>query len=192
MRLRLYKQNAGFTLLEVVIALFISAMVFVAGFSFYVSMSQQVESQQQISNFQQVSRSCLEELSTNLRKAGYLLDGHDEYAIIGDSLYVFYRGTNPVDSLLYFLQEYSDSTYQTKVIGRPSGMHVYSLMKQLNSDAPVEYAGGITEVRYTPIGSDAVAITLEVTAETFDETYKDNNGFRTFINTERVALKNTY
>jgi len=180
----------GFTLMEVLVATALTGILALGAYHFYTAMNQQVVSQQDIAEMQQINRACLEEIATTLRSAGYMLSGHDAYLITGDSLYVFLSETKPVDTVLYFLEEFSDGDYQTMMVGRPDGMVVYKLMKQVNSAAPVVFADFLTQIIYTPIGSKTIAITLEVQTARKDETLPDNNGFRKFINTERVVLRN--
>jgi len=139
---------------------------------------------------QQINRACLEELSTGLRQAGYMLTGHPGYKIQGDSLYVFYHDLQPVDTVLYFLREFSDADYSTMIAERPSDLHVFRLMKQVNSDSAVTFADFIKQIRYTVIDSRTVAVTLEVQTARADDVVQQHFGFRTFINTERVVLRN--
>ena len=186
---RIYNRR-GFTLTEVLVATGLTALLGVAAMHFYSSMNQQVVSQQEISEMQQINRACLDEIAASLRSAGYLLSSHPAYEIAGDSLYVYYRGVNPVDTVLYFLEEFTDAEYDSMMVGRPAEVYVYKLMKQVNADAPVVFADYITRVLYTPIGTRTIAVTLEVQTSKADATFPENSGFRTFINTERVVLRN--
>lgn len=180
----------GFTLLEVLVALTIMAFVTLASFEFYQAAHQQVLAQQDISDLQLSNRNCLEEIATNLRKGGYLLDGQPPYLISGDSLYVFFSETKPVDTVLYYLEELTDAEYSTLITGHVSGMTVYKLYKRVNSDDAVVFADDITMLRYTVINPQLIAITLQTQAAAVDPTFTGNNGFRNFINTERVVLRN--
>jgi len=61
---------------------------------------------------------------------------------------------------------------------------------------PEVFADFITSISFaeigtaTPIGYPELAIILEVQTAKGDETFNQNSGFRTFINTERVTLRN--
>lgn len=180
----------GFTLIELLIALFITAIVAAAALQFYATANQVVVTQQEISDIQQINRVCLDEISTTLQMAGYMLPGQPAYAISGDTLMIFRRGTNPVDTTMYFLEEFTESEYSELMVGKPEGMHVYKLMKQINSEAADPFADYVTRVMYTPIGTRAVAVTLETQTRRPDETFDLNYGYRVFINTQRVALRN--
>jgi len=180
----------GFTLIEMLIALAIMAFVTLASFEFYKMAHQQVLTQQEISDLQLSNRNCLEEISTNLRKGGYLLDGHPAYEVSGDSLYVYFSETQPVDTVLYYLEELTDAEYQNLIMGHVSGMIVYKLYKKVNSGDPVVFADDVTMIQYTIVNPQLIAITLQTQVSAIDKTFPDNNGFRTFVNTERVVLRN--
>lgn len=182
--------SSGFTLLEMLIALAIMAFVTLAAFEFYKMAHQQVLTQQEISDLQLSNRNCLEEIATNLRKGGYLLDGHPPYGISGDSLFVYFSDTKPVDTILYYLEELSDTDYKQLMMGHVDGMPVYKLYKKVNSESAVVFADDVTLLQFTVINAQLIAITLETQAMAVDNTFPTNNGFRTFINTERVVLRN--
>ncbi len=185
-----HMNRRGFTLLEMLIALVIMAFVTLAAFQFYRAAHQEVLAQQDISDLQLSNRNCLEDISTALRKAGYLLDGHPPYEISGDSLYVFFSETQPVDTVLYYLEELTDAEYSSLITGHVSGMAVYKLYKKVNSGDPVVFADDVTLLRFTVINPQLIAITLQTQASAVDETFSQNNGFRSFVNTERVVLRN--
>jgi hypothetical protein len=145
-------------------------------------------SQEEMLNIQQLNRVCLEEIGSNLRSAGYGVTG-DGYNINGDSLAIYKRGAAKIDTVQYFLKEFTDAEYAT-MTGLVNGTSVYKLMKQSNAAAPQEFADYVTDLRYTEISSDLIAVTLETITTKRDETFKQNGGFRTFTNTERVALRN--
>lgn len=175
-------------MVELLIALFLTGIVATASMQFYSSINQQMLSQEEICNIQQLNRACLEEIGSNLRSAGFGLSG-DSYDINGDSLTIYKRGTAQVDTIQYFLEEFDDSEYG-KMPGLVEGTSVFKLMKQTNSDAAQPFADYLTDLRFTVINSNLVAITLEIISSKRDETFNENGGFRTFTNTERVALRN--
>ncbi|UCE24737.1 MAG: prepilin-type N-terminal cleavage/methylation domain-containing protein [Candidatus Zixiibacteriota bacterium] len=196
---RRYLAGDGFTLIELLIALLITAVLAAAAFQFYITMQQQVVTQQDISDMQQVSRSCLQEIGKAVRMAGYMAHtlppGTLAYEISGDSLTVNMGCDDPtcpglVHYVRFFLQEYDGDDY-AKVPFRPDGMLIYKLMKETDASiGPEVYADLITSITYTPIGTSELAITLEVQTAKGDESFETNNGFRTFVNTERVTMRN--
>jgi prepilin-type N-terminal cleavage/methylation domain-containing protein len=183
--------ESGFTLIEVLIAVLITAIVAAAAFQFYVSMHNQVITQQEISDMQQLCRASLNEMATTLRKAGYKMSesSHDKYRISGDSLFIYYSETQLVDTCMYYLQEFTAYEY-TKSDSLPTGVKLYNLMKKENSNPPAIFADFITAIRFNPIDSANVEITVQVQTSKKDETFNNFGGFRRFTNTERVTIRN--
>lgn len=192
------RSQAGFSLIELLIAVLITGVIAAAAFQFYITMNQNVITQQEISDMQQISRSCLQEISKTLRMAGYMLStvapGHPPYEIISDTLFVYVGCVDvgcpdPIDTTRYFLDEF-DGTEYDGVPGLPTGMQIFKLMRQENSDTARVYADYVHSIMFTPIGTEEIAITLQVQTARPDETFPDNDGFRLFSNTERVSMRN--
>ena len=188
-------ERNGFTLIELLIAVLITGIIAAAAFQFYVTMQQQVVTQQSISDMQQISRSTLQEMGKTLRMAGYMVPSYEPYEINGCSLTVNFSASGTEDDLAtvtYYLIEYTEAQY-AKVPLRPEGMELYRLVKEENGTDTATFADFITSITYTEIGgagSPDMAITLEVTTSKGDDTFDANDGFRTFINTERVNMRN--
>jgi Tfp pilus assembly protein PilW len=182
----------GFTFLELLIALFLTGIVTFGALQFYASLNQQSLSQQEMADIQQINRACLEEISTTLRLAGYGLDTHPAYEISSDSLFVYLRQDHPVDTVAYFLKEFTTDEYLELMGANTSGTSVYKLMKKVNSDTAQVFADYLTDLRFTVINSKLVAVTLETQSAIADETYAQNNGYRRFINTDRVVIRNLF
>ncbi len=179
----------GFTLLEALIAVFISGLVIAASFQFFTKVSHQSEVQYDVSEMQNLCRISMSEIRKTLRSAGYMLAGHPPYEINGDSLSVYYAGTQPVDTTLYFLEEYPDSAYLS-IPGLPSGMLLYDLMKQTNSDPPAICADFVSNMAFTQMDPSNILVSITTQVPRGDDTYSTNNGFRTFSLTERVNMRN--
>lgn len=179
----------GFTLLEALIALFIGGLVIGASFQFFTKVSHQSEVQYDVSEMQNLCRISMSEIRKTLRSAGYMLAGHPPYEINGDSLSVYYAGTQPVDTTLYFLEEYSDSVYQS-IPGLPSGMILYYLMKQTNSDPSSVCVDFVSKMNFTQIDTSNILVSITTQVPRGDDTYSKNDGFRTFSLTERVNMRN--
>jgi hypothetical protein len=123
--------------------------------------------------------------------------GHPPYEIVDDHIWI-YTGCDsascvwPVDTTEYYLEEYTETEYTT-VPFRPDGMVLYKLMKKKDDWVePLPFADFITSITYNilKIDSTEMAITLEVQTCKGDETFSSNDGFRTFVNTERVSMRN--
>lgn len=74
-RRRLLINQSGFTLIEVLIAAVIAAIVVGAGFQVFINHNKSQVIQSGITNMQQNARAAVDELVHNIRRAGYLLPG---------------------------------------------------------------------------------------------------------------------
>ena len=177
----------GYTILEMLIALFITGIITATGFQFYVSMHNQSLTQEEISDMQQNVRVTLDELTKTVRMAGYKTGAHEAYHINGDSLYIFYAGTTqPIDTILYFMADHS--SYELSRF--PDNIQPRKLMKQINSDTASVFAEFINKISYRAISPSVVVVDVQIVSSKPDEKYADNNGFRTIEVEENVTLRN--
>ena len=184
------RRQAGFTILEVLVAGLITGILAMSSFQFYVSMHNQTLTQEEVSDMQTNCRASMHEIGHTLRMGGYKLgDTHNPFRIAGDSLYVFFNETQPVDTVLYFLQEFSDQEYAADY-PRPQGMQIFKLMKKVNSQKAAVFADYIKNIRYNAVASDEVTVSVTIESQKPDETFQTNNGYRTFTLMDRVILRN--
>ena len=183
----MYKVNdsKGYTMVELLVALLITGILAMAGFKFYVRMHNQALAQDEVSEMQQNSRSSMEEMIKTLRMAGYKTGSHLPYLINGDSIYVFFNGTQPIDTVLFYLASYT--TYDDSVRTQDQR---YQLMVKVNSATPEIYADNIHDISFTTINSSTIRVDLDVQTEKSDEAFADNDGVRVFSCSERVNLRN--
>jgi len=128
------------------------------------------------------------DIRKSLRSAGYMISGK-AFEINGDSLAVYYSGTNPVDTILYFIQEYSDSAYAT-IGDLPAGMSLYYLMKKIDSNPPSIYTDFVSDISFSQINPSNVLVSITTQVPRVDDTYANNGGFRKISLTERVNVRN--
>jgi prepilin-type N-terminal cleavage/methylation domain-containing protein len=185
-RLKCYR---GFTILEVLIAALITGILATASFRFYSSMHNQAETQYDVSEVQHQCRASMNELKRTLRQAGFKLIGHTAFEVYDDSLAVYFSETKPVDTVVYYLQEFADHEYYL-VPGLGDGQKLYHLMKRRNSLTPEVYTDFIQSIDYQQPDSRTVQITITAQVMRADDTYSENNGFRTWSLQEQVALRN--
>ena len=188
---RKFGATAGFTILEVLIAALITGILATASFRFYTSMHQQTETQMEVSDVQHSCRSSIHELKKTLRQAGFKLEGHPAYTINGDSLYIFYSETQPVDTILYYLHEFNSYEYSC-VPGLPEGVELFNLMRRQNSAAAEVCADFITDIDFLQVDASTMQITVEAQVTKRDDTYSQNEGFRTWSLDEQVTLRNVH
>jgi Tfp pilus assembly protein PilW len=148
--------ESGFTIVELLIAVLVTGIVSIAGFQFYGSVHNQSLAQQDVSEMQMSSRSTLDEVTKTLRMAGYKLpSGHPPYQFKQDSLYVFYSGANPVDTVLYYL------TPNTALAeSAPKGWKPNYMMKKTNNGAPAIFCDVIRSMTVTKIDTATFEIII--------------------------------
>lgn len=179
----------GFTLLEVLLAGFLTAVIATAAFSFVTRVHDQAEAQTDFTQIHDLCRASLDDMKRTMREAGYKLNGHKGYEVKGDTLAIYFSDTQPIDTVLYFLREFTDQQY-TPVSDRPTGLKLYQLMRQKDSEIPAIFSDYITGMRVTPVDSANVLIQIGALAARRDLDYGQNNGYRTYSLVERVHLRN--
>lgn len=184
-----FKDQRGYTLLEVLIALFLTAIIAVAGFEFFVTMHNQRVVQEDVSDMQQNSRNSLQEIVKTLRMAGYKAGSHVPYRINSDSLYVFYSNTQPVDTVLYYLDDYSEAEL-SRIDEAPSGLEPRKLMRKVNGAPASIFADYIRFMLFNVVDSSTIQVSLVTQASKPDEAFSSNYGYRLYVSTELVKLRN--
>ena len=179
----------GSVVLELLIAALITGIITTAAFQFIVKMHSQAETQQHLSDAQLLCRNSLMDIKKTLRMAGYKLTGHPPYEISGDTLAVYMNGSQPVDTVKYFLEEFTEYEY-SQVPDLPEGKLLFKLMKKTNSDPPAIFADYLIGLQYNAVDSSNIRINITTQTAGPDNDYQPNNGFRTFSLTELVSIRN--
>ena len=188
-RLKPLKNCRGLSLLELLIAALITGIMTTAAFRFYSQMHVQSETQYEISEIQLMARASMSEMRKTLRMAGYKITGHPFYEINGDSLSIYYSDTQPVDTVIYFPQEFTASDY-LEYPGLPAGTKMYRLMKKINSAPPAIFTDFIEDISFAAFNAANVDISITAHTSRSDDSYDLNYGYRTFSLTERVNVRN--
>jgi prepilin-type N-terminal cleavage/methylation domain-containing protein len=184
-------KSKGYTVIELLIAVFITGVIAAAGFKFYIGMHNQTLAQEEISDMQQNSRSTLDEIARNLRKAGYKLDStHVPFRVNGDSLYIFFSETQAVDTVLYYLARYSDSESTVWLGQIESAQMPKKLMRKVNSAYPEVFSELIKDITFTVLNSSTVEVLIEVQTSKADEDFASDRGFRTYTSLESINIRN--
>lgn len=185
----LIKSISGYTIIELLIAAVITAIITAASFGFYTSMHRQSEVQIDVSEIQHICRASLFDIRKTLHMAGNRLGSSQvPYRINGDTLSVFFSETKAVDTVSYFLTEFTTSDY-AKVPNLPAGQKIYRLMKKRNSADPAVFADFVNDVNFVVIDATSMAVTITAQSSSQDPTILTNNGYRTFSLGERVNLR---
>ena len=187
----LKKRNnqAGFSILEVLIAAIITGIIATSAFSFYIKMSEQAEHQFNVSEMHQLCRTSLYDIRKTLMQAGFKLTAHPAYEVKGDTLAVYYSDTQPVDTILYYLEEYTDAEYAA-IADLPQSHQLFKLYKKVNSDAPALFADYIVDIIYNQVDAANMIVSISVHSLLKDDSYQPNDGFRTFRVSERINIRN--
>lgn len=187
---RSFTNERGVTIIEMLIAALVMAVVLTAGFRFYTRMHLAAMAQDTVSELQHQGRNTLRDMRKTVRQAGYNVPpGHPPYQIKGDTLAVYYGMTQPVDTVLYFKSEFSSSDYD-KMINQPTGKKLFRLMKQVNHSAPTLYADYVNEFNVLKVNAMTLVMTIVVQSDNPDDKYTENNGYRTYSQGERVTMRN--
>ena len=174
---KIFRCQRGISVLELLIATLITGVMTTAAFQFLVTMQNQSEAQQNLSEAQLLCRNSLMDIKKNLRMAGYKITGHPAYEVKGDTLAVYVSQSQPVDTILYFLQEFNDGEYAS-MPDLPEGRQVYRLIKQTNSDPADEFADYILNVLYDLTDPSNVIVRVTTQSPRPDEDYPFFNGYR--------------
>ena len=186
---KVFRCQRGVSVLELLIAALITGVMTTAAFQFLVTMQNQSEAQQYLSEAQLLCRNSLMDIKKNLRMAGYKIVGHPTYEVKGDTLAVYVSRSQPVDTILYYLQEFNDGEYAA-MPDLPEGRQVYRLMKQTNSDRPDEFANFILNVQYDLTDPSNVIVRVTTQTPRPDDDYPSFNGYRSYSLSERVNIRN--
>jgi hypothetical protein len=179
------KSSKGVTLAELLIAAFITGIIAVAAFDFYAKMHVQSETQSEVSDIQLVCRNSLLDMKKMARMAGFKVGAHKAYEISGDTLSLYMNGSQPVDTIQYFLMPMSDSGAVD-----PAARPVYWLMKKVNSGSPEIYADYLKRISYSTPDSTTMIISITAESAHQDLDYHNNNGYHSYTLTEKVKLRN--
>lgn len=160
--LRAMKSQAGMSIVEILIAAFILGVLSTAAINFYQNQHSQYMQQTDVSDVQQNIRVVMQELTRQIRLAGYGAFGMEacQISAAGDSLLVRYAEGGVVRAQRYYVLH--DST---------GG----NLMTQINAGLPQVFAEHIDSVSFTGGGSGSGIqwITVEIVAKS------DRDGFYT-------------
>ncbi len=184
-----FRSSRGFTILEVLIAGLITGILATASFRFYTSMHNQTETQYEVSEVQHQCRASVNDIKKTLRQAGFKLIGHPAAEMNGDSLAIYFSETQPVDTVLYYLEEFNDYDY-LQMPDLPDGQKLYRLMKRRNSNTPEIYTDYIVDIDFTQLDTRTMQITVTAQVSKKDDSYEENGGFRTWTLDEQVTLRN--
>jgi len=170
------KNEKGMTLVELLIAGLLTFVLISAAFGFYVTQHNQWLAQTDISNMQQNSRVVIDELSRNIRSAGYgILSGHPSVRLTSDTLAIFRQDSTKIDTIRYY-------------VSRADTLHP-NLAKRINQQTAQIFAEDIESVQFMLSGT-IITVTLVAREGRRDPEYTgDGYRRRTLITAVEVRNK---
>lgn len=168
----------GVTLVEVLIASFLTVLVGAAAMEFYVTQHKAWIIETEVSEIQQNARAALDEIASKMKMGGYQVGAHPAFEIGQDSIIVYYRNdsTAHIDTVAYFVDASNPS--------RPW------LMRQFNADAAEPYAENVENMTMTLLSSRLIELSLVARAGRPDSTIIDGDGYRRRTLTTQIRIRN--
>jgi len=124
----------GVSLIELLIAVTLTVLIGAVMLEFYIFQHNQFLVQEDISDMQQNARVAMDEITKNIRKAGYGLVGHPSISVGSDTLTIYFKNGSQTDTIVYF-------------ISRTDALHP-DLMKKVGSGAAQVFAENIDSLRF--------------------------------------------
>lgn len=168
--------SRGITLVEILIGGLMSLIIAASVMEFYIHQHNQWLAQEQISDMQQNSRAIMEELSRQIRSAGYGMAGQTLFQIKGDTLTLYSNPAAKVDTTKFYIDK-SDALHP-------------NLVKKVNNGAAQLFAENISQITFTQLGGSAIQINFTAREDRPDEEYPFNSGYRTRQFTSLIKLRN--
>lgn len=175
MRKEILKDQKGITLVEVLIAAVLTLVIGAAALGFYVVQHNSWLAQEDVSEMQQNIRVALDEISKNIRKAGFgVPSGHPTILVGQDNLTIFYQDSVKVDTVQYFVS-WADSLHPR-------------LLRKFNSNYAQAYAEDIESIQFVQ-ADKLITITIVAREGRKDPEYT-GDGYRRRTITSKAQVRN--
>jgi prepilin-type N-terminal cleavage/methylation domain-containing protein len=149
--------QAGFSMVELLVALLMLGIVSTAAFNFYTQQHESMVQQVDVSDTQQGLRATMDEITRKIHLAGYRVFGGNAVMTLNDNTWLAlrYHDGTAVRTQLFF-------PYINTATGRTD------LMTMLDGESMQVFAEGIDSMRFTPgsTGTGIQWITVELVAKT--------------------------
>ena len=162
------REQKGMTIVELLIAALLTFVIGSVALEFYASQHNQWLAQTDVSDMQQNVRVLMDELTTNIRSAGFgIITGHPRILVNSNALTIYRKDSTKIDTIQYYVS--------TAVEDHPN------LVKQINRDSPQVFAEDIESIQFAQTGK-LVTITLVAREGRRDpELYGDGYRRRTLV-----------
>jgi hypothetical protein len=163
---RVLGSQAGMGIVELLLAAFITGLVSIAAFNFYKSQHAQYTQQTDVSDMQQNLRVVMDELTRQIRQAGYRAYGERAFQTLngGTWLLIRFHDGAALRTKLFF-------PYYNTVTGQTD------LYAQMDGQSAQVFAEGIDSVRFTPggLGTGDNWLTVDLVARTLHKGFQSAN-----------------
>lgn len=164
----------GVSLVELLIAVTLTILMGAALVEFYLCQHNQLLLQEESSDMQQNIRIALEEITKNIRKAGYGLAGHPAISVCADTLILYFLSGSRIDTIVYYLS-------------REDSLHP-DLMRKIGSGSAQVFAENIDSLKFNQSGQ-LIYVRIVAGQRTGDDSYiKDN---RRRVLSSFIRVRNT-
>jgi hypothetical protein len=164
----------GDSLIELLIAVTLTVLIGAAMLEFYTSQHNQFLVQEKITNMQQNVRIAMDEITKNIRKAGYGLTGHPVISVGADTLTVYFLGGSQVDTVAYYLS-------------RADSLHP-NLMRKTGSGTAQVFAEDIDSLRFSQ-NSQLIYVRIVAREKTRDDSFTGDK-YRRRVLSSFVRVRN--
>jgi type II secretory pathway pseudopilin PulG len=173
--LKRLRNQQGMTIIEILVAGILTLIVGGVALEFYASQHNQWLAQTDVSDMQQNVRTLLDELTTNIRSAGYgIMTGHPRIQLTSNTLTLFYKDSTKIDTIQYYVS-HTDSLHP-------------NLVKKINQGTPQIFAENIESIQFIRSGN-IVTVTLVAREGRKDPEYA-LDGYRRRTLTADIELRN--
>jgi len=180
---KLHKDIRGITVVEMLIASFMSLLVAGASLHFYLSQHKSWLAQNDVSDVQQNARASLDEIAAQLRMAGYGTSTYPSFVVGTNSLTVYAVRDSQIDTVNYFVG-YGD------YIGYAEYSNTPMLFRRINKGAPEVFAEGVETLKVRQLTGTLFEIAIIARSSHTDEGAIDRDGYRRRELTTRIRIRN--
>jgi Tfp pilus assembly protein PilW len=171
------KNERGLTLLELLVASFLSVIVAGAALHFYLTEHKVWLAQSEVADLQQNARACLDEICGTVRMAGYGLNGgHPAYRIGNNSLVVYFDNGADVDTILFYIQGDEETSP--------------CLVRQLDQQTPEIFAEDVEALTVNRLTASLLEIGIISRSQKADTETMGEDEYRRRELTSRVRVRN--
>jgi len=164
----------GVSLVELLIAVTLTVLIGAVMLEFYISQHNQYLVQEDISDMQQNARVAMDEITKNVRKAGYGLVSHPSISVGNDVLTIYFKNGSQTDTIVYY-------------ISRADALHP-NLMKRVGSGSAQVFAENIDSLRFNQSGQ-LIYVRIVAREDKRDEDFIGDN-YRRRIYSSFVKVRN--